>query len=252
MDAAMKFHGAVFVASLLGSLHCAGMCGPFAAFAIARDTRRASVLSQALYHGGRLLAYTILGALAGALGATLDFGGSLLGIGRVAGVAAGVLLVAVGVHRVLAVSGVRVPMFPGAARVSQVLGRARLKATRRTPIVRSLGIGVFTALLPCGWLYAFVVMAAGTGGALAGASLMLVFWTGTVPILAGIGAGAREFLARTGRGLQVATALLVVTLGLASIAGRWNIAIARVAAASAAEAVRKVATEVGASDHRCH
>jgi hypothetical protein len=57
---------------------------------------------------------------------------------------------------------------------------------------------------------------------------MLVFWTGTVPILAGIGTGVRELLARTGRTLQVATAVLVMALGFVSIAGRWNIVVAQV------------------------
>ena len=87
----MRFYIPIFVASLLGSLHCASMCGPFAAFALMRDARRGAWLIQALYHGGRLLAYATLGAVAGAFGATLDFGGSLLGIGRVAGVAAGAM-----------------------------------------------------------------------------------------------------------------------------------------------------------------
>jgi sulfite exporter TauE/SafE len=101
-------------------------------------------------------------------------------------------------------------------------------AMRGEPVVRSLGTGICTALLPCGWLYAFVAMAAGSGRSMSGAFLMLVFWTGTVPILAGIGTGVRELLARTGRALQVATAVLVMALGFVSIAGRWNIAVAQV------------------------
>jgi sulfite exporter TauE/SafE len=231
----MRFYGAIFIASLLGSLHCASMCGPFAAFALMRDHRRGPWLLQALYHGGRLLAYATLGAIAGALGGTLDFGGSLLGLGRVAGVVTGTLLVTLGARRILAVFGVRVPVFPGARQVGRLMGRAQQAAMRREPVVRSLGTGICTALLPCGWLYAFVAMAAGSGRAMSGAFLMLVFWTGTVPILAGIGTGVRELLARTGRALQVTTAVLVMALGLVSIAGRWNIALAQVAGGKAGE-----------------
>ncbi|HEX7507610.1 MAG TPA: sulfite exporter TauE/SafE family protein [Polyangia bacterium] len=224
----MKFYGTILIASLLGSLHCASMCGPFAAFALMRDRKRGPWLLQAMYHGGRLFAYAILGAMAGAFGATLNFGGSLLGIGRVAGVITGALLVALGTRRILAIFGLRVPAFPGSMQVSRLVGRLQQAAMRGEPVVRSLGTGLCTALLPCGWLYAFVAMAAGSGRATSGAFLMLVFWTGTVPILAGIGAGVRELLTRTGRALQIATAVLVMALGFVSIAGRWNIALAQV------------------------
>jgi uncharacterized protein len=126
----MKFYGAIFIASLLGSLHCASMCGPFAAFALMRDPKRRPLLLQALYHGGRLLAYVTLGAVAGAFGATLNFGGSLLGIGRVAGVATGILLVTLGARRILAIVGLRVPAFPGTRQVSQLVGRIQQAAMR--------------------------------------------------------------------------------------------------------------------------
>ena len=232
----IKFYIPIFVASLLGSLHCATMCGPFAAFALMRDKKRGPWLLQSLYHGGRLLAYTSLGALAGAFGASLDFGGSLLGIGRVAGVVTGTLLVALGARRILAIAGVRTPAIPGAAKVGLLVGRMHQTALRSEPAVRSLGTGICSALLPCGWLYAFVAMAAGSGGAVSGVVLMLVFWIGTVPILAGIGTGARELLARTGRTLQIATAVLVMALGLVSIGGRWNIAMAQVAGGRAGQA----------------
>ena len=51
-------------ASLAGSLHCAGMCGPLVVLwagerAGIRESRRAHVA----YHGGRLLAYTAMGAV---------------------------------------------------------------------------------------------------------------------------------------------------------------------------------------------
>ena len=244
----MKFYGAILVASLLGSLHCASMCGPFAAFALMRGSKREPWLLQTLYHGGRLLAYATLGAVAGALGATLDLGSSLLGIGRVAGVVTGALLVALGARRILAILGLRVPTFPGAKNIGRWIGRAQQIAMRGEPVARSLGTGICTALLPCGWLYAFVAMAAGSGRAFSGAFLMLVFWTGTVPILAGLGTGVRELLARTGRALQVATAVLVMALGIVSIAGRWNIAVAQVTGGQPGQA-----TTASPPDHPpCH
>ena len=79
----------VLGASLLGSLHCAAMCGGFACLyggdaatrrrqrrrrhaASASSARGRTLTGHVAYHGGRLVAYAMLGALAGTLGAGLD------------------------------------------------------------------------------------------------------------------------------------------------------------------------------------
>ena len=59
----MTLLAGVFLASLLGSVHCGAMCSAFACLANAGARR------GAWYHGGRLLAYNTLGASAGVLGA---------------------------------------------------------------------------------------------------------------------------------------------------------------------------------------
>ena len=60
---------------------------------------------------------------------------------------------------------------------------------------RGAATGLLTTLLPCGWLYAFVITAAGTGNALAGAGLMATFWVGTLPMLTIVGIGVRKLAA---------------------------------------------------------
>jgi sulfite exporter TauE/SafE len=228
------FYAGILVASLLGSLHCAGMCGPFAAFATMKDARRGPWFLQALYHGGRLLAYVALGALAGGLGGTLDFGATLLGLGRLAGVLTGVLLVTL---------GLRTPAFPGAVATARLVARLQAHALRAAPVARALGTGLGSALLPCGWLYAFVAVAAGTGRVAGGALVMLAFWVGTVPVLAVIGASVRQVVAKSGRWLQAATALLVIALGIIGIVGRWSIVIPE---------ARAAADATPPAEHRCH
>ncbi|RMF85708.1 MAG: sulfite exporter TauE/SafE family protein, partial [Planctomycetota bacterium] len=89
---------AVFVASLLGSLHCAGMCGPFVAFAVGADAgRTGGAWRHVAYHGGRLVTYSLLGVAAGALGAALDLGGAWVGVQRTAAIVAGAIMVLFGV-----------------------------------------------------------------------------------------------------------------------------------------------------------
>lgn len=250
---------AVFVASLVGSLHCAGMCGPFVAFATlhvkGKTAKPAGAYRlQLAYHGGRLLSYAALGAAAGVLGATLNLGSSMLGVGKLAGLSAGALLVVLGIGRILSLAGARVPVFPGVAWIARTVGAGQAVASGLSPLKRALLIGLLTTALPCGWLYAFVAAAAGTGQPVDGALVMLVFWAGTVPVLAGIGAGLGAALRRASKSIQIVTAVIVVGLGIKSIVGRWDLpTVQRLAPTSSIDAaLERVSMMLGKGTHRCH
>ena len=60
----------VFMSGLMGSAHCAGMCGPFAAM-IASTNGGSNLLRQLTYSVGRLFTYAWLGAIAGFAGQQL-------------------------------------------------------------------------------------------------------------------------------------------------------------------------------------
>lgn len=58
-----------FLMGLLGSFHCIGMCGPIAFMLPLDHTKPVKKVSQlTTYHIGRLLTYSIIGALFGLLG----------------------------------------------------------------------------------------------------------------------------------------------------------------------------------------
>jgi sulfite exporter TauE/SafE len=217
---------AVLAASLVGSPHCAGMCGAFVCFYAGDGAgARGRSLAHVAYNGGRLVSYALLGATAGALGAGLDAAGRLAGLARPAAVAAGALMVAWGAARIAAAYGVRVSAWraggeegPGALR--RGLGALLRRSRGRPPVVRAAATGLLTTLLPCGWLWAFVATAAGTGSARAGALVMLAFWAGTLPVLVAVGVGAQRLLGPFARRLPVASAALLVALGLATLAGK--------------------------------
>jgi uncharacterized protein len=84
-------------------------------------------------------------------------------------------------------------------------------------------LGLATTLLPCGWLYAFAVVAAGTGQALGGAAVMAAFWAGTVPALALVGVGIAGLGARVRRHVPVLTSLALLCVGLVAVFGRMNV-----------------------------
>lgn len=219
---------AVFVASLLGSLHCAGMCGAFLAFAVGIDApmeRGARIGLHAAYHLGRLVTYAALGAVAGAAGAAFDGVGTLVGLQRAAVIVAGSSMVVFGAIAVLRLNGVRVPKAPTPRFMGGALRRVFRSVSGRPPVIRALVTGLATTLLPCGWLWAFVITSAGTGSAPAGALTMAVFWLGTLPVMVALGVGLQRLvggLGGLGKRVPVITALAVVIVGLFTVFSRGN------------------------------
>jgi sulfite exporter TauE/SafE len=96
-------------------------------------------------------------------------------------------------------------------------------AARQAALPRALVIGLLTTLLPCGWLYAFVVTAAGSGGPLNGAAVMATFWVGTLPVLLSLGIGARQLAGALGDRLPLATAAALVIVGAVTLSGRMTL-----------------------------
>lgn len=216
---------AIFLASVLGSLHCAGMCGAFVVFAVTggATTPGAKARLHAAYHLGRLTVYTSLGAAAGSLGLALDLAGSLVGLQRLAAVSAGAMMVGVGMLTILRLRGVRLGTPPLPPVFERWLSAGYAAASAQTPILRAALTGLLTTLLPCGWLYAFVITAAGTGSAAHGALAMAFFWLGTLPMLVAVGAVAQKLTGALGRYVPLVTAFAVVAVGCLTVIDRASL-----------------------------
>ena len=199
-----------FVAGLVGSGHCLGMCSGFVLAAAAGGQR------GWLFHVGRLAGYAALGAVAGLAGAVLDLGGGAAGLHRLRFYVSGALLLAFGLAFLGALP--RRWLEPGAGVVTGVLRRARRASGSAFPLVLGLPIG----LLPCGLLYPMYAAAAGTGAPLEGAALLASFGLGTVPLLGTfsfaldrIGLGARQRLVR-------AAGVVMLLLGALMLWQGWS------------------------------
>jgi sulfite exporter TauE/SafE len=211
---------AVVVASLLGSLHCVGMCGPLAIWATSEGTKPVTLVS---YHLGRLTTYLSAGLMAGLLGSALTIGGDVAGLQSLAAIIAGGLLVLVGVIRMARMLPVfRRPVvgLPKPSRIALWLHHAKPLLVSRGPVGRSYLAGLFTTWLPCGWLYLFVLIAAGTGGVISAIAVMLAFWIGTLPALTGLVLGAGSLMKRSTTIMPIAASLLLIATGLYTATGR--------------------------------
>lgn len=173
--AAINSPAAAFVAGMVTSLHCAGMCGPLACTILPGPGSREDPLQvSSVYHLSRLVGYATLGALAGGIGRTpLGF---------------------LNDSALRWLPWIMVLFFVGlAARIDRhlpkltVLGRLtwliQSRMRRRSRLTAAATLGLATPLLPCGPLYFIVALALLAGSALRGVEVMLAFGLGTLPLL---------------------------------------------------------------------
>lgn len=215
----------ILVTSLIGSTHCVGMCGPFATMAFDVGGRPVRPVWMAVaYHLGRLTTYTAMGCMVGVLGAGVDSSANLIGFQRGAVWLSALILGLMIAAKALQLRGIKVPP----VRVPQawlgLVERAHRLAWTLGPVPRAGAIGLITTMLPCGWLYAFVAIAGGTGTISGGAGVMAFFWLGTVPALTAIGVGARRGLARLGPGASLAATAVMFAMCVASLTTRGGFA----------------------------
>lgn len=229
----IAFWSTVAIVSALGSLHCAGMCGPIAMLAAGSGAgtcgdacgrgraRRDAVLA---YQAGRLGAYLLIGAVAGAAGAALDLGGDLIGWQRTTAWLAGVTLIAAGVLALARAAGLRLPQAKVPKVLTMFLAQVRRVSQGMGAKQRAALIGAVTGLLPCGWLYTFVVIAAGTGQPVAGAAVMGLLWLGAVPVLVSVAWGVSWVSGRWRSSATWVTAILVIVVGVSAVRSRSGVA----------------------------
>jgi len=208
---------ALFLVGLLGGVHCVGMCGGIVGALAMGGAPRWSM--HFAYNAGRLLSYTVAGALAGALGAaSLGFDGSFP-VRHLLYLLANLMLVALGLYLV----GVtRALAFT--ERAGQALWRRLQPLTRRFLPARTFGqalpLGILWGWLPCGLVYSALASALSAGSPGRGALLMLAFGLGTLPnlLLAGILlARLNEFVRRPA--VRLLSGLLVLGFGLYGLFG---------------------------------
>jgi uncharacterized protein len=187
---------AAFLAGLLGSLHCIGMCGGFAA-SCARTPA-----GLPAWHLGRIATYALLGALAGTLGQLIP------GPAWIPAALASVLLV----WFALALAGlVREPRLvpPGLASAGQ-------RAVHSSAPGAQFVFGVVNGLLPCGLVYSALTIPVAVADPIRGAIAMAAFGTGTVPALSFAAVGVRRLL-MTSLWRRRLFALLILATGLWTI-----------------------------------
>jgi hypothetical protein len=169
---------------LLGSLHCAAMCGPLMlALPSTGGSAGRFIAGRISYQLGRITMYCLLGVLAGLAGRSLFLAGLQRGLSLALGAA---LLAGLILSRKVAVSAPVVRLVGG-------LKTAMSAQLRRRTFSSLILLGMLNGLLPCGLVYVALAGAVTRGTLGAGVGYMALFGLGTLPMLLAISFSGRLF-----------------------------------------------------------
>ena len=207
---------------LVGSLHCVQMCGPIVLSysvsleSLKTDSQTASIPSllhnHLAYNAGRILTYSVLGALAGVVGQTMGLVARLAGFSHALALITGILMILVGIVML----GVIPSRFAGSSLIripSSLLRRAGRLLSARAAVNRFL-LGLTLGLLPCGLIYAALLRAMASGSPVGGAATMFAFGLGTAGALLVLGIFSSALRIRLNRWGSQLAAVGITLMGL--------------------------------------
>ena len=163
-----------------------------------------------LFLGAKVMAYTLLGLLLGALGSVLKLNTTMRAV----------LLIAIGIFMVgnaLRMFNVH-PIFRYfVIEPPKFITRYIRRTSKSNELFTPLFLGALTVLIPCGVTQAMMAVAMGTGDPWQAAGLMLAFTLGTSPVFFAVSYLATELGARMESIFMRLVAVIVLVLGLVSV-----------------------------------
>lgn len=206
-------YAVLFFVGVLTSIHCVGMCGGIMlSQSLSTESRNKfeAIQPALLYNLGRVVSYTILGGIIGALGSVF----SLSIIGKAAmQIFAGVFMIMMGFNMAgfstFRKFQIKLPQFA-----------CKTKNKSGSPFI----VGLLNGLMPCGPLQTMQLFALGSGSAVKGALAMFVFSIGTVPLMLTFGALSGLLSKGYTKKILKLSGVLIIALGL--IMGNRGLALA--------------------------
>ncbi|WP_051569426.1 urease accessory protein UreH domain-containing protein [Alkaliphilus transvaalensis] len=190
----------LFVLGLITSLHCLSMCG---GIVISQSVAYNNpIKSSILYNCGRVLAYTFVGGIVGALGTVMSFSPLLKGYITIF---TGAFMMLLGLSMLQPFSFLKKYI-----KLPKGLNNIKILKHSKAPFF----IGLATGLMPCGPLQTMQLYALGTGSPIKGALAMFIFSLGTVPLMMGFGTLSGYISSNLNRQLLKVSGILVMVLGL--------------------------------------
>ena len=168
------------ILGITSNFHCIGMCGPIALAVPVNRKNNWTIFNGAFqYNLGRVFSYSILGALVGMIGLSINTFGALQWLSILSGI---FLIFFAWRKRLKSMFNAHIPTLP----IQQFLNKSLGKVIRSKNPFKLLFLGGLNGLLPCGMVYAGLLNALLTGNVLGSSLAMIAFGVGTLPAMIGV------------------------------------------------------------------
>lgn len=176
-------------------------------------------------HAGRLTTYALLGAVMGAVGATvwkqdyLPVQRWLYGAGGAMLVVSGFWLLRGRTMRAARLEALAVRVAQAVQRISALGIRLPAGLARHSPLLRRFGLGLTWGIVPCGMVYGALAMALLAGNAASGALVLFAFGLGTLPnllVISGMSGYVRHMSRRPA--VRSVAGALIIGFGIVGVA----------------------------------
>lgn len=206
-------YGLAFMAGVLGSGHCLGMCGALVSGYFMKAGSSKRYLPYFIYQLARISVYTLVGFAAAALGVVLVSSG-------IFGKVQSILQMFIGVVVIILALGILgwIP-FQGSVRLlpMNLLRKGYAKSRTKGPILGAMIAGLLNGLMPCPLTFAMAVKATSATNIMEGGLLMLTFGAGTLPTMLLVSVAFGKMSAHF-RGLMLkSAALIMIVMGCNTI-----------------------------------
>ncbi len=196
-------YAVLFIAGLLTSIHCVGMCGGIMLSQTVGNestTKFEAMKPSLLYNAGRVISYTILGGVIGAVGSVFSLSFKSKAAVQII---AGIFMIMMGLN----MSG-----FSLFRKFQIKLPKSFCKTKNKegSPCI----VGLLNGFMPCGPLQTMQIFALGTGSPIKGALAMLVFSVGTVPLMLTFGALSGLLSKGYTKKILKLSGVMIIVLGL--------------------------------------
>ncbi|MGN6648105.1 MAG: sulfite exporter TauE/SafE family protein [Cytophaga sp.] len=210
-----------FLMGIFGSLHCIGMCGPIAlVLPVHTSDKGLRLLAMLIYNAGRVVTYSVLGALLGMLGTAFYLAGLQQALSIISGSLL-ILLILFPIFFKNVFSGKTIAGVP----YIQVLKHSIATRLRSHTFSSLFLIGLLNGLLPCGLVSIAVIGAVATGDVLQGTLYMLLFGLGTIPAMSALVFSKNYVPVGMKQIFQKVVPVFVCTLGVLLILRGMNLGI---------------------------
>lgn len=156
----------VLIFGVITSFHCVGMCGGIALSQTKLSSKKKNIINSLLYNSGRILTYTLIGSILGLIGNVFTLTNSMRSS----------MFFLIGI--VMLLIG-----FNNLGIIKFNIKKLSIKLPAKLQNKSSFLVGIMNGFMPCGPLQTVQLLALSSGSPLKGASIMLFFGIGTLPLL---------------------------------------------------------------------